>query len=274
MGNTVLFACTVVECDDRHHAVVQSEDRHEEEALQLEIHTEYRRCGGGEHKQDLVHSECHDRSDRHHQDGRYTDRIDALYRRCIETHTRRMNMDLVIARDIEEDREQRCDDLPEYGSKRRSGHAHFRETEVAEDENRVKNDIQNCAESLRDHRVKCKAGRLQQTFHRDLQENADRQPADDRHILHTIFENLRVLRLRFKKDAGAEETEQAECGEADQSEQNAVICSLIRLLIIFLTQTAGEQSVDTDTGTGGDRDHQILDRERERDGGQGVFIDL
>ena len=31
-----------------------------------------------------------------------------------------MNMDLVIARDIKEDREQRCDDLPEYGSKRRS----------------------------------------------------------------------------------------------------------------------------------------------------------
>ena len=41
---TVGLSCAVVEADDWHHAVVQAEYRHEEKALQFEIHSEYGSC--------------------------------------------------------------------------------------------------------------------------------------------------------------------------------------------------------------------------------------
>ena len=274
MCNAVLFVRTVVECDDRHHAVVQSKDRHEEEALQLEIHAEYRGCGGREHEQDLIHSKCHDGSDRHHQDGRDTDRVDRLYGLSFEPHACRMNVDLVVARHIEENAEQHRDDLAEYSRECGTGHAHLRKAEVAEDQDRVKDDIQDRAEALRQHRIERHTGRLQEPLHRDLQENADRQSADDGHVLHAIFDDLCVVGLHREKDAGAEQPEQAEDREADQGEQNAVVRRFIRLLKIFLAKASGEQGVDADTGTGSDRDHQVLDRECERDRSQCVLIDL
>ena len=39
------LSCAVVEADDRHHAVIQTEYRHEDEALQLEVYAEYGCCG-------------------------------------------------------------------------------------------------------------------------------------------------------------------------------------------------------------------------------------
>ena len=52
------------------------EDRHEEEALELEVYTED--CGRrlGECAQDLVHGISHDGTDGHHQDGRRSYEVD------------------------------------------------------------------------------------------------------------------------------------------------------------------------------------------------------
>lgn len=66
----MLIPCPVVVGDDGDHSVVKAEYRHEDKALELEVHAEYRSCGGREHQKDLVHAECHDRTDGLHDDGR------------------------------------------------------------------------------------------------------------------------------------------------------------------------------------------------------------
>ncbi len=73
--NALRIACAVVVCHDWHHAVIQTEHRHENKALQLEIHAEYccRRRGKG--NQYFVHAEGHDRTNRRHTDGRDADGI-------------------------------------------------------------------------------------------------------------------------------------------------------------------------------------------------------
>lgn len=56
-------ARAVIVGDDRDKAVVQTEDRHEDEAVQLEVDAEHSRCRGGKGHQNLVHSEGHHGTD-------------------------------------------------------------------------------------------------------------------------------------------------------------------------------------------------------------------
>ena len=44
LDHTFSILRTVVECNDRSDTVIQTEDRHEEKALQFEIHSEYGSC--------------------------------------------------------------------------------------------------------------------------------------------------------------------------------------------------------------------------------------
>ena len=66
----------VIVGNDGHHAVVEPKDRHENEALHLEIDAENRRGGRGKADEDPVHSIGHDRADGLHNDGRNAHRID------------------------------------------------------------------------------------------------------------------------------------------------------------------------------------------------------
>ena len=59
-GDAVGPAGPVVISHNGHHAVVQTEDRHEEKGLQLEVYPQHRCGGGGEGDQNLVHAEHHD----------------------------------------------------------------------------------------------------------------------------------------------------------------------------------------------------------------------
>ena len=70
--------CAVVIGDNGHHAVVQAEDRHEDEALELEIGAEHGGGGGGEDEEDLVHAEGHHRADGLHDDGGDAHPVDLL----------------------------------------------------------------------------------------------------------------------------------------------------------------------------------------------------
>lgn len=66
MQNTLPPARAVIVGNDRYHAVIETEDRHEEKALQLEIYAKHSGSCGREGEQDFVHTEGHDRSDGHH----------------------------------------------------------------------------------------------------------------------------------------------------------------------------------------------------------------
>ena len=57
----------VVVGDDRDHAVIEAEDRHEDKALELEIDAEDGRRRGRKDDEDLVKTKVHDRTDGHHE---------------------------------------------------------------------------------------------------------------------------------------------------------------------------------------------------------------
>ena len=110
-----------------------------------------------------------------------------------------MYLNFVVSFYIEPDRKEHCDDLTEDGSECGTGCAHFRKTEVTEDQDWVKDNIQDCARSLRNHRIEGTAGRLQQTLQRDLKKQTDRKATDNRHILHAVLNDLRIVGLHGEK---------------------------------------------------------------------------
>ena len=77
MDDPLFLSGTVVIGQHRDDAVIQSEHRHEEETLELEVYAEYRSCRGAERDQNPVHQVGHDGTDGHHQDGRYPHGVDA-----------------------------------------------------------------------------------------------------------------------------------------------------------------------------------------------------
>ena len=72
-----LVSRTVIICKYRYKSVVETEYRHKEKALQLEVHAEYGSRRVREPDQDPVHHVRHQRADRHHQYGRHADLINA-----------------------------------------------------------------------------------------------------------------------------------------------------------------------------------------------------
>ena len=70
MVNTLPLTCTVVVADDGHHAVVQAEDRHIAEILQLDPDPVDRGRRRGIGQKDLIDEETDDGRQTHGDDGR------------------------------------------------------------------------------------------------------------------------------------------------------------------------------------------------------------
>ena len=70
----------VVVGQDGDQSVVEAEDRHEEEALQLEVDAEDSCSSRGEGGQDHIHAVGHDGADGHHEDGRHADNVNTADR--------------------------------------------------------------------------------------------------------------------------------------------------------------------------------------------------
>ena len=70
-------AGTVVVADDGHHAVVQAENGHEHEALQLEVDAKHRHRRSREGHEDQVHAKGHQAAHALHGDAGQTHRVDA-----------------------------------------------------------------------------------------------------------------------------------------------------------------------------------------------------
>ena len=153
MRDPLLFLCAVVESNDRDDTVVHTEQGHEEEALELEVYAEHCSCCGRKTEQDLVHSKRHDGTDRCHQDRRNADNIDIFHSRTVKAHSFKGKFQFLVFVKVKENTERHGNNLTEYSGCGSACNAHFRETEVAEDQDRVKNDIDDRSDSLCDHSI-------------------------------------------------------------------------------------------------------------------------
>ena len=92
----------------------------------------------------------------------------------------------MIFRLVEEDGEDAGNDLSDDRGKCSACHTHFRQTQKTENQDRVKDDIHDRTDALREHCVDGLSGRLQHSFERKLHKTAERQAAADGQIFFPV----------------------------------------------------------------------------------------
>ena len=83
-------------------------------------------------------------------------------------------------------------ELTEHSRYRRARHAELGEKADAENKQRVKNDIYDRAQKLKQHRIDHVAGRLQGLFDHDLNYREQRQAEHAGEILHARVDDPRI----------------------------------------------------------------------------------
>ena len=129
-------------------------------------------------------------------------------------------------------------------------------------------------QAVADHRQQRAAGALQQALKEDLHENAHRAEHHDGRVIHAALDDFRDVRLHFKVRANDRRAAEHEDKAADEQQHDAVGRRAVHALFVLRAQRAGEHRVQADAQTRRNRDHQVLDRESERNRRQRVFIDL
>ena len=81
------------------------------------------------------------------------------------------NVNFVIYFQVKEKCEQACTYLTDNSGNSRTGYSHFRNAEVAENKNRVEDNIYNCSYTLSNHGVESFSGSLQKSFKSELSEH-------------------------------------------------------------------------------------------------------
>ena len=183
-----------------------------------------------------------------------------------------MQTDLNVLSVVQHHCQDKGDDLADDGGHRSAGDLHAGQAEIAEDQDRVQDDVDDCAGALGDQGIAGAAGGLEQTLQEDLAENAEGHDADDADIGHTVGDGLSVRREGAHIDIGTENAEEDKEQGADSRQKDAVEGAAVDLVHIFFAQSTGEEGVDTDGDARGHADHDILHREGQGDGGEGVVV--
>ena len=266
---------TVVVGKNRNETVVQSEDRHEEEALELEVHAEYSRCRRGEADQNQVHEICHDGADGHHEDGRHADVVNLADdgSHGME-HPAEREMNLFIEPEVQEQAEAGGNALTKDRCISCTGDAELREAAQAEDQDRVEDDIDDGAGQLRGHGQHGQSGGLKETLEGHLEEQTDGERTNNAEVSVSCRDDLRNGGLALNERTGHKKSDAQEGNEIQDGQEQTIVGGSIGVIKVLLAKGLGEKCVDTDAGSGAERDHEVLQRERKGNRGERVLTDL
>ena len=266
--------CAVVVADDGDHAVVHTEDGHEHEALQLEVDAEDGDSRGREGHQDLVHEEGHHAAHALHGDAGQADGVDAADGLGAGPEAPEADLDVGVLIEVEVQRHARAAELADDGGRGSAGGAGQGLAAVAEDEDGVENDIHDSAHQLADHTQMGAAGGSQRLLAHGLGKEAEAEHAAELQILDALPGNVHVRSLCVEVGFHAGEADDEEDGVAAQGQEDAVLGGLIGPFLVLFAEALGQQGVDAHAGADAHGDHDVLQRERQRNGGQGVFADM
>ena len=160
LGDPLGLAGTVVIGDDGNGGVVQAKQRHEEEALELEVNAEH--AGGrlGEALQDLVDAEIHHGADTVHDNGGNAHRQNGYHGLALQRQILFVQLHLGVEFQVEQNHHDAGDPLADHRGDGRAGNAHGGQTEPAMNQNGVKNDVDDRAGGLGNHGMHRPAGGL------------------------------------------------------------------------------------------------------------------
>ena len=265
------FAGAVVVADDGHHAVVQAEDGHKHKALELEVDAKDGHCRGREDHQDLVHQEGHDAAHALHGNAGDADGVDPLDGPQLGTEAPHGDLNVMVLILVEVQAHARAAELADDGGHRRAGGTGEGLAAIAEDEDGVQHNIDHGAHQLVDHAVLGAAGGGQQLFHHGRDKQALAEDAADGQIAHALLNDSRILGLGLKIGPHAGKADDHKHQAAANRQEDAVLRGPVGQILIFLTQALGQQGIDAHAGAHAHRNHDVLERESQRDGRQGVL---
>ena len=182
-------------------------------------------------------------------------------------------MNIRIIFEIEENCQTGGDNLTDYRCDGCACDAELRRPAQTENQNRIKNNIDDGTQSLCTHGKNCAAGRLQNALKGHLYKQTKGKNCADFHVGHTVRNNFRIIRLRTEKQTACEQTEQQEYQIAANCKKHTVSRRMICLLLLLRAQRPRQQRIHTDAGTRCDSNHQILHRKRQRNRRQRVLTD-
>ena len=169
--------------------------------MQLEISAEdglshLAQTGGDvvEGAENQIEAVIHQRTDGNHNHGGNADTEDAADHDFIRAKTAQLYLHFGILFQIQENGHTKGNDLPDDGCGGGAGDLHPRKTEHSENQNRVKDDVNDGTETLCEHGIGGASGRLQQTFQQNLTENTERYNCNDADIVGAVADGLRVGR--------------------------------------------------------------------------------
>ena len=274
--DTLGLPCAVVVGDDGDGRVVQAEQGHEEEALELEVDAEDAGSSlahGLEAQQDLVHGEVGDGADAVHDGGGDADGQDGTDGFPLGLDAVQMQLDVGVELVVEEDRQTCGHELAQDGGNCRTGGAHSGDAQPlhAEDEHGVHDDVGDGAGALGDHGVHGTAGGLEQPLEEDGQEGTLGEDAADAGVGDAGLGGGGAGVLHLVVGTDAHEAEDHKGDHADDGQEHAVAGGQVGHLLIPLAQALTQQGVDADADTNGAADLQVLDGECQGQGGDGVL---
>ena len=259
---------------DGDHAVVQAEDGHEDEALELEIGPEHGGCGGGEAQQDAVEEEDHHGADALHEDGGDADAVDGPDGGAVEADLFGAQVELRVVPEVQEEGQPGGHPLADDRGQGRAGHLQPGQAEEAEDEDGVQDDVQNGPGELGDHGELGPAGGLEEPLQGDLAEEAQGGAQADASVGGSVADDLGRVGLEPEEGACQQSAQQGEGGKGAQGQEDAHVGHPVGGVLILGPQGAGDQGVEAHAGADGHGDHQGLEGKGQGDGGQGVLADL
>ena len=261
--------------------VVDAEHRHEDEALQLVVCAEDGRADLAEAHADVlkaheheIHAVVHHGADGDHDHGRHADGQNAADELPVRAEAAQMQADVRIFAVVEDHGQNKRHDLAEHRGHGCTGDLHARQAEQAEDEDGVKNDVQDRAGALRDEGVDRAARGLQQALKDDLAEDAERGDRDDADIGRAVGNDGFVRRLGAHEELCAENAEQSAEQHAQPGKKDAVQGRAVHHVRIAFAERARQQGIDADGRARCDADHDVLHREGQRNGVECVLINV
>ncbi|MPM40000.1 hypothetical protein SDC9_86638 [bioreactor metagenome] len=274
LDNPCFFLGAEVIRNNGNHAVVETKNRHKDEALQLEVNAEQRRGGGGEGNQDQVHAVGHNRGNGGHGNAGDSHRVNMADNCQLRVqNTAQAELNFLIEHLVKGKAGGRGSYLTDDSGNGGAGNLKARKAKQTKDKYGVQNDIDDSADQLGNHGVKGQPGGLEQPGHGDLSEKAEGQHAAPEQIVGAILKNLGDIRLACKIQINAEKANQGKNGVVYGGQENGVVGNFVYKPKVAGAEAAGQLGVHTHAGADADGDHQVLHGEREGNGCKRVLTE-
>ena len=270
--DALFTAGPVVVGHNGYHAVVQSEYRHEDKALKLEIYSEYGYGCLGKSNQDFIHPKGHDRADGLHDNRGNAYLVDNGNSSPVRGERTEINPHLLVFGVVQDEGQEHGHNLAEYSGCGSSLDSHFRHSKQAEDKNGVQYNIDDGPGALCNHTVKGLARGLENPLEHHFPKQAKAENTYNLQVLDSIFNDNRVVCLAFKEETRPEYPKQGKEQKAYKGQEQSIDSGQVGIFGIPFPQGAGQKGIDAHTGSGGHCNQQVLDGECHGDSSEGRLV--